>query len=256
MAQGSFGELEIFDDFLGPDQDLTWGTGGVKVGNFGFTSVNEGSFEWTVDEPGGIVAITTDTGDDDNACLYAGTFNAADGGVQTEWRFKVSAVTATTTAIFCGLTETLDKATPVMPAEFAAVTTTYNGTGGMAGILMDTDGAAIDFRAVAGDAGAGFILTEPDGTVGTAALGVRCNVTVTADKWYLVRVEMDPDGKGRIYFGDASTSKELKEVAKWTNALGTADQMHACLMIENRDGNARVLEVDYGWAHSNRDWAP
>ena len=81
MAQGSYGEVKIFDDFLGPDNDLTWGTGTVKVGDVGFVSVNEGSFEWLIDEPGGIVAITTDTGDNDNAALYAGRFQPSDGGM-------------------------------------------------------------------------------------------------------------------------------------------------------------------------------
>ena len=90
MPQGSYGRIRVWDDFLGPDNDLTYGSGTVKVGNFGFVSVNEGSFEWTIDEPGGIVAITLDTADNDNAALMAGTFKPSDGGKIMETRFKFS----------------------------------------------------------------------------------------------------------------------------------------------------------------------
>ena len=49
MPQSAYGWTRVWDDFLGPDNDLTWGTGTVKVGNFGFVSVDEGTYEWTID---------------------------------------------------------------------------------------------------------------------------------------------------------------------------------------------------------------
>ena len=150
MPQGSYGRIRVWDDFLGPDNDLTYGSGTVKVGNFGFVSVNEGSFEWTIDEPGGIVAITLDTADNDNAALMAGTFKPSDGGMIMETRFKFSTLNC---AIFAGFTETLALGTPVMPAEFATATMTYNGSGGMIGLQYDLDGTTDDSRAVGGDAG-------------------------------------------------------------------------------------------------------
>lgn len=233
--------LEVFDDFLAPDNDLTWGTGTVKVGNFGFVSVNEGSFEWTIDEPGGIVAITTDTGDNDNAALMAGAFRPADGRVVTEWRFKFSNVDC---AIFCGFTETLALDTPVMPAEFATATMTYNGTGGMVGIQYDVDGTTDDFRALASDGG-----------VATGTL-TRANAVIAADEWYIARVEIDPNGRGFVSLGhsDADTQGKVKEIAQFASAVNPNDKFYAVLMIENRSGNARVLEVDYGYARGARDW--
>ena len=131
MPQGGYGRIRVWDDFLGPDNDLTYGSGTVKVGNFGFVSEHEGSFEWTIDEPGGIVAITLDTADNDNAALFAGTFKPSDGGMTMEARFKVSTLNS---AIYVGFTETLALGTPVMPAEFATATMTYNGSGGMIGL--------------------------------------------------------------------------------------------------------------------------
>ena len=193
MPQGSYGKLRVFDDFLGPDNDLTWGTGTVKVGNFGFVSVAEGSFEWTIDEPGGILAITTDTGDNDNACLMAGAFKPADGGITMEGRFKFNS--ATLGAVFFGITETLALDTPVMPAEFSGTAMTYNGTGGMVGFSLDPDGTTDDFRAVAGDAGAATGATRAGDTVTN---GIRANETITADEWYIARVEVHPDGNAHL----------------------------------------------------------
>ena len=246
MPQSQFGRTRIFDDFLGPDNDLTWGSGTVKVGNFGFVSVNEGSFEWTVDEPGGIVAVTTDTGDNDNAALFAGTFQPSLGGCVMEARFKFANVDC---AIYAGFTETLALGTPVMPAEFATATMTYNGSGGMVGVNYDVDGTTDDFRSVFGDAGAI--------SGGATAGGTRASETITANEWYIVRVEVDPDGTGRVYVGhDGGLSGGMDLVEEVSTAAVTnTDQQHAVLMIENRSGNARTLEVDYLYAEGGRDWS-
>lgn len=246
MAQSEFGRLEVCDDFLGIDPDITWAAGGFHVGNFSVTSVNEGTVESTVDEPGGIVAFTTDTADDDNVAIYAGTFKPADGPLVTEWRFKFDS--ATLSAIYCGFTETLDKATPVMPAEFATATMTYNGSGAMVGMSFDPDGTTDDFRAVFGDAG---VVSS-----GADANGTRANATITADRWYVVRTEIDPDGTGRVYFGDITDRAQMKLIKSVTEAIPTDVNLHAICMLENRSAAARVLEVDYGLARGYRDWAP
>ena len=246
MPQSQFGKVEVWDDFLGPDNDLTWGTGTVKVGNFGFVSVNEGSFEWTIDEPGGIVAITTDVGNDDNAALIAGTYKPADGGMRMEARLKMSNLDC---ALFVGFTETLALDTPVMPAEFATETMTYNGSGGMIGAQYDVDGTTDDWRAIFGDGG----------TVsgGSDANGTRANETMTADEWYIVRVEVDEDGTGRVYVGhDGGLGGDMQLVKEISTAFVTnTDVLYAVIMIENRTANARIMEVDYGFASGSRDWS-
>lgn len=246
MPQSEFGKVTVWDDFLAPDNDLTWGTGTIKVGNWGFVSVNEGTLEWTVDEPGGIVAFTTDTGDNDNAVLMAGTYKPADGGMRMESRFKFNS--ATLGAVFVGFTETLVLATPVMPAEFDTVTMTYNGTGGMIGALLDTDATTNDFRSVFGDGGAI--------SGGATAGGVRANETITADEWYIVRVEVDEDGTGRVYVGhDDGLGGDMQLVEEVSTAFVTnTDVLYAIIMFENRSAAARVFEVDYGFASGYRDW--
>src|SRR3990167_7739521 len=134
------GRIEFGSDFTGIWNDMVWGTGNLVTplpGGLAFTSVNEGSFANTVDEACGVLAITTDTGDNDNAAVFAGKFAPRDGTIVVRARFKYSNVD---TSIFVGFTETLALDTPVMPIEFATGTTlTFNGTGGILGLLYDVD---------------------------------------------------------------------------------------------------------------------
>lgn len=250
-CRGTFGELKVFDHFLAPDNDLTWGAGQVKVGNFALTSVNEGSLEWTIDEPGGIVALTTDTADNDNGFLYAGRFQPSNGGCETEWRFKFAS--ATLDAVWCGFAETLAIDTPVMPSEFATATMTYNGSGGMIGAVHDPDGTTDDFRVVGGDGGAASSNADANGT--------RANETITADEWYIVRTEINPDGNGQVYVGHKGAQLDLIAVSgavqgtSFKGAIVTpTDQFYATLGVENRSAAASVLEVDYAYARGWTDW--
>ena len=249
---GSIGKIEVYNDFLGIYDSVVWGATNLvsgDLGGFGFTSVNEGSFASTVDEPGGILAITTDTADNDNAALIAGKFKPADGLMVFETRFKYSNVD---TSIFVGFSETMALDTPVMPAEFATATMTYNGTGGMVGIQYDVDGTTDDFRAVMGDGGV---------AVSGSGNGIRANATVTADRWLTARVVMYPDTSAEVWLSDVGHVASnglpyLRLVKKFAAGLTATDLFYAVLMTENRSGNARVLEVDYVNVEAGRDWLP
>jgi len=250
---GSIGPIKFGSDFTGIYDSLAWGAAspvaGEISGGVGFVSVNEGSFASTVDEPGGILAITTDVGDNDNAVLIAGPFKAADGGMWAEGRFKYSNVDC---SVYFGFSETMALDTPVMPAEFATATMTYNGTGGMIGLQYDVDGTTDDWRAVMGDGGAGVS--------GSGTTGVRANATVTADRWVLARVVVYEDGSGECWLGeighsDTSNVPQMRLIKHFDAGLTATDLMYAVLMIENRSANARVLEVDYFCGEAGRDWA-
>jgi hypothetical protein len=247
VTQGQYGRVHVFDHFTSPDNDLTWGSGTVKVGNFGFVSVNEGSYEWTVDEANGVVAFTTDTGDNDNACLTAGTSAPTFGNMITEARYKFNS--ATLGAVFHGFTETLSLATPVMPAEFATATMTYNGSGGMIGAQFDTDATTNDFRACAGDGSAAT------GTIrgSTNTNGIRANETIAADEWYITRTELWQGGHGAVWVGHKGRGLDM--IAEWTGAPVTnTDLFSVVCMFENRSSAARVFEVDYLSYEAGMDW--
>ena len=249
---GSRGRIAFGGDFTGKYDSVVWGAASLVSGDLapgvGFVSVNEGSFASTVDEPGGILAITTDTGDNDNAVLFAGPFRPADGYIELEARFKYSNVDC---AVFVGFTETLDGTTPVMPAEFATATMTYNGTGGMVGFNYDVDGTTDDFRAVMGDGGA---------AVSGSGNGVRANATLTADRWIIARLVLYEDTSAECWLGevghaDSNSVPTLRLIKKFAAGLTATDLFFACLMVENRSGNARVLETDYFDGSAGRDWA-
>lgn len=238
MGIGSFGRLRVFEDFLGAPEVASMTTVAASIGNVGYVCVNEGSFAPTVDEPGGIVAVTTDTADNDNFAMYAGPFKPADGGCVMEARFKVADIT--TDAIYCGFSETLDATTPVMPAEFATATMTYNGTGSIIGIQFDADGTTADWRAVFGDGGA--VKSNAD------ANGTRAYEAAVNDEWDVVRVEIGTDGTARVMLN----GRVIKEI---TDACTVTDLQYAVLMVENRSAAASVMEVDYFYAEGGRDWA-
>lgn len=240
-------------DFTGIYDSVVWGAtnlvsgGGSFGGDLGFASVNEGSFASTVDEPGGVLAITTDTGDNDNAVLMGPKCKPSLGPAWMEARFKYS---NTDCAIYVGFAETIALDSPVMPAEFATATMTYN-PGGMVGFNYDVDGTTDDFRAVMGDGSA---------AVASSGNGTRANATVTADKYFIARVELHPDGSGTCYLADSghtdgNSRPILRLIKKFTAGLTPTDLFYPVLMIENRSGAARVLEVDYFYGGSIRSWA-
>lgn len=250
------GEVIVWSDFTGFVNDHVWGTGtlvGDLANGIGFTSVNEGSFANTIDEPGGILAITTDTGDDDNAVLFAGPFFARDGGCEMKARFKYS---NTDCAIFVGFQETISATSPVMGAEFATATMTYGNIGNVVGFNYDVDGTTDDFRAVMGDGQAALL---------DSGNGVRAQATVTADRWFEALVRVYPDGGAECWLSDVGhvdgdSIPQLRLVKRFwrqgATMLNPTDPIFATLQIENRSGNARVLEVDYFGAKGFRDRRP
>ena len=250
MPRGNFGEIRAFNDFLGSFEDVTI-SANVDTdlnGGWAAVSVNEGSINKVLDEEGGIIHFATDTGDNDNIALFSGPYKPSNGGVVMEARFKVA--DDLVVGIFAGFTETLDKDTPVMPAEYATATMTINGSGGVAGLQYDNDGTTDFFRAASGDGGA-VTGTNKDGTALTATTLTTSPQVVTADKFVVVRVEISPNGRIDTYL---SADKELTLVDSITGAITASDVFHAGLMLENRQGAAKEFEVDYVYARGFRDW--
>ncbi len=200
-------------------------------GGWHLIGVNEGSMSYLIDEPGGVLQITNDTGDNDNHALVAGMFRPSLGVAAMEARLKVDNVSDL--AIYVGFTETLAIATPVMPAEFATATMTYNGTGGMVGMQFDSDGTVDTWRSVFGDGGAASSNATANGVAGARA--------AVADVYDIITAEIDTDGTGRVYLNG-----DLVESVK--NAVTGTDNFFACVMVENRAASAAVWEVDLACA--------
>jgi len=248
MPQGSFGEIRAFQDFTGSYEDVTWAATSVDLGGgWAMVSENEGTLNSIIDEPGGILEFLTDTADNDNVALFAGPFKPSDGGVVMECRFKVA--DDLNFAVFAGFAETLALDTPVMPAEYDSTTMTYNG-GGTVGLQYDLDGTAGDFRAASGD-GSAVTGTGKSGSVATVD-STRANQTITADEWYVCRIEIGPSGRCDYWIAHDG---ELEHVESITGAITTSDNFYALLMCENRAAAAHNFQVDYVYARGFRDWS-
>lgn len=241
MPQSEFGQHSSFLDFNGTYEDVTWAAGTVDLGNgWGMTSVNEGTIQKVVDEGGGVIQFLSDTGDNDNVALFSGPYDPSQGPVTVEARFKIA--DASLGAIFVGLSETLAMDTPVMPAEFATATMSYNGSGGIVGAVWDDDATTEAWKAVSGDGGA---------VAGSAAFGANgTNATNNRvdDEYDIVRVTLYPSG-----FAEVWHDEEL--VVGGATGLTVTDLFYCVVMAENRAAAAIEFEVDYVYASATRDWA-
>jgi len=279
MPQGSFGRVRAWNDFtaippISAADTVALANGSLLGGGWALCGVNEGTVIAVVDEPGGVLSLTTDTADNDSHWISAGCWSPADGGMKMEVRLKSAdyAIATSGSAVFVGFVETFAVGTPVMPLEISTSTATYNATPGFVGFLFDSDATdnptvpsaqtktGLYYRFVVGDAGARLASKDYNGTAGPA-LGIDAEVnsngtTMTGDRWLVFRIEVDPDGLARGYVGDMVNGEKGAQrlVGESTAALGTGDQFHAVAGIENRHAGAEVLEIDYAFAEGYRDW--
>ncbi len=231
------GRPEAKSHFVGSATATVNATNQILEGGWGLIGVNEGSLSYLIDEPNGVLQVTNDTGDNDNHALVAGAWSPQYGPMIVEARLKVDNISDL--AIFVGFTETLAIATPVMPAEYATATMTYNGSGGMVGLQFDSDGTTDIWRSVFGDGGAIV--------AGATAGGVSGARAPVADQYDIVTAEIDPDGSGRVYLNGVL-------VESVSSAVTATDNFFACVMVENRAGSAAVWEVDYAVARGGANY--
>lgn len=250
MPQSGKGRISNFNDFNGSFEDLTWASTSVDLGEgWWFVSVNQGTLQKVTDEPGGVIQFLTAASDNDNVVLLSGPYRPLDGGCWMEARFKV-ADDMGNTQLYVGFVEEMNQATPVIPAEFSGTAMTYNqtSTNSGAGMQYDSGGTTDDFRAVAFQ-----------GTVAASnadANGTRSNQTITADEYYIVRVEIDADGTARMYIAHDGDGKDgLFLVKSVETAITPGDLFFATLICQTATGAALELEVDYVDANGQRDWS-
>ena len=251
------GKIYFGSDFTGifnghgPGDSGVIAAGGENLENgVGLIAVNEGAYASLTDESGGVLSITTDTADNDNAALVAGKFAPRDGKMIVRSRFKVLAIDSV--GIFAGFAETMSIAAPVMPAEFATSTMTYN-PGGLIGLQFDSDGSTDDWRAVMGDGSA---------AISDSSQGIRANATNGNDSFWETEVILNEDGSGECWLGhsgnqNSSGFNKLTLVKRFSagTLLTNTDTFYAVLMVEaHNGGGAEVLETDYFYGDAGRDW--
>jgi len=263
--QSAYGRLAIFEDFAGYQASATISdaTGGTLYNDLTLIAIS-GDVAWVnvVDESGGVGSFSGAAGAGDGIAITTGMVfqPSTNGPIAMEARFKKGS--ATDLQIFVGWQETVSLSETVNPFTLSGTTLTSNNGGNVVGFYADSTATTDDFR----------FHSSLDGTESTTAalkyalggattlgdLGVRCNATLTADSYYIARLEIDPDGAARGYFGHTSMANKEGLTLIAHMKAGTLDQTALyyplLLMVDASTGDT-LDEVDYFAAKGNRDWA-
>lgn len=262
--QDSFGKIGFFEDFagVGAAATISDATAGTRWNDITIIAVSgDVAMDHTVDESGGVASFSGAAGAADGVVLTSSPMiPASNGTIVTVGRAKVSA--ATDYRFFAGWQQTVSLSEAVNPYTLSGTTLTANAAGEVVGFYYDTQATTDDFRFMAGansaastSAALSYALS---GATTLGSLGIRCNATLTADRWFAWRVEIDPDGTARGYFGDATMAKVngLTHIAtlKAGDLTTTVAYFPIVQLLEQSTGDP-THECDYFGATGNRTWA-
>ena len=266
-VQGTYGKIRVFEDFngWGATASIADATAGTRYNDLCFIAVSGAvDFINTLDESGGVASFSGAAGAADGIVITSSPLQpSASGTIVMEARFK--GASATDLRVFCGWQETLDTAETVNPFTLSTTTLTSNDAGNAVGFYADTGATTDDFRFHASLDGTELTTAAvyaPGSTSTTlGALGIRTNTTITADSWYIARVEINPDGTALGYFGHTTMAGGAalapRLVARLTNS-GALDQTalyYPVLHLLAESTGDPLLECDYFGFTGNRDWA-
>ena len=262
-VQSSYGKLAFNEDFLGLGAVATISdaTAGTRYNDIGLVAISgDVDIIGTVDEPNGVLSATGAGGAADGIAYYSAPMRPdRNGTIWMEARFKNGS--ATDWRAFIGFVSTLNQAEVVNPFTLSGTTLTANNAGEAVGFYTDAAATTDDFRFLSSSAGtadlsASYTYTLDGQTVGT--LGIRANATLTADSYFIARVEIDPDGTARGYFGHESmrntTGLTLVATLKAGTLTTTSMYFPLLLMAATSTGDP-LSEVDYFRGGGNRYWA-
>ena len=260
--QGSRGKVISFSDFTqmgytGVVADATTTTiDGVSLMSIsGDTTVTH-----VAGESGGVFNFNSAGAAGDGVSVAgAGGPAATCGPLFVEARWQSSVVTDC--RLFVGFQETYAVGEPLVPFTLATTTLTVNATGEAVGFYFDGEATTDDFRFMAGSNSAASTTAALDYALGgqttLGALGVRANATVTANRWTLFRVEVEPDGAVTGWIGDETmNSNNLIKIAtlRAGDITTTANLTPVVTMTCHSTGDPQH-KLDYFLSSMNRDWS-
>jgi hypothetical protein len=245
MVQSEFGEIFLFEDFVGAESPVA-GTGayaaagaeGYFIGPFrivgdlaetdtglvGLAKANGFARLSGNDEDGKGVAVATET-------VFSPVLN---GTIVVEARLEMQAVTART--VYVGLCGTIaDDVAEPLTGSTATLTLTADN---MAGFFFDSQLTAVKWHMPY----KGGTTTGP-----TASSSVVSTVTPVAAECDILRLEVDPNGTARWYIN----GKLEQTVA---NAVSTTALQGALVGAWGTTTTAADVDVDYFAVRAKRDW--
>ena len=263
MIQSSRGKIRVFEDFtgVGAAATISDATAGTRWNDLTLVAISgDVAMTHTVDEGGGVAGFSGAAGAADGiAILSSPMIPTGNGTMIVEARCKVSA--ATDYRFFCGFQQTVSLSETVNPYTLSGTTLTANAAGEVVGFYYDTAATTDDFRFMAGANSAASTAAALDYALGGAttlgALGIRCNATLTADRWFIARVELDADGTARGYFGDETMANVngLTHIATLrAGDLSTTVAYFPIVQLLEESTGDPTHEIDYFLAEGNRDW--
>lgn len=261
--QGSRGKIGVFEDFqgVGAASTLTDATAGTRWNDLTLVAISgDVAVTHTVDESGGVIAFSgAGAAADGVAILTSPMVPTSNGTMVVEVRLKSSVVTDC--RIFVGFQQTVSLSETVNPFTLSGTTLTANAAGEVVGIYFDAEATTDDFRFMAGSNSSASTAAALDYALGgqttLGSLGVRANATVTADRWAILRVEVDSDGTARGYVGDetmANTSGMTHIATLKAGDLSTTVAYFPIAVLAAHSTGDPLYEVDYFLAQGNRDW--
>ena len=269
--QSVFGKIKVFEDFNGiaAAATISDATAGTRYNDLCLVAISgDVAMDHTVDESGGVVSFSGAGAAADGIAIVSSPLQpSTNGTIVFESRFKMGS--ATDLRVFMGWQETVSLSETVNPFTLSTTTLTANNGGQVVGFYADSGATTDDFRFMASSDGTasttGAVTVGPavknltgQSTTTLGALGVRSGVTLTADSWYISRVEIDPDGTARGYFGHTTMANQRGLTLVATLAAGVIDRTALYLphlhLAANSTGDP-LAEVDYCGFTGNRDWA-
>ena len=253
MSYDEFGRIGFFEDFQGltDDDDITLSDATPVRWNDVLLIPISGDVAQNVlvTDGGGIVTFNGDGSAGDGICLTSAPMQpSGNGPLRMSARFKLTAVTDM--RLFVGWQETVDRDETVAPFSLSGTTLTDNAVGQVFGLYYDTGADTDDWRAAG--ASDGSIFTD------SSSPGIRANSTPVADEWMIAKVEIDPDGTARAWYGDSSldnpsVSMNLIDTLPSGNLDVDAFYHPILFMVAVSTGDP-TFKVDYITARGNRDW--
>lgn len=256
------GRIVVWEDFNGPlaSTTLTSGTA-QRYNDISMIGVSgNGTVVSTTDESGGVLdSVGAGAAADGVAYLTSPLQPAGDGTMVIEARCKNSSTTDF--RFFMGFQQTASLTEPVNPYTLSGTTLTSNAAGQVVGFYYDTQATTDDFRFMAGANSAAATTAALSYALGgqttLGALGVRCNATLTADAYFVARVELDADGTARGYFGDVTMANPngLTHIATLkAGTLSTSVVYFPIVQLLAQSTGNPHGEIDYLRVVANRDW--
>lgn len=261
MAQGGHGAVEVWEDFTSAIAQTLSDATQYQFNQVRLAAISgDVAMSTVVTAPNGIATFSGAGGAVDGVSIFALPFQpSTQGTLSMQVRFKSSAFTSY--GAFIGFQETVSLAEPVNPFTLSGTTLTSNDGGNVWGIYYDTAATTDDWRVMASLDGTELTTALGENGVALGTLGTRVGLSAapTADSWMYVRVELDPDGAGRVYYGDVSidpgnTGPKLVGTIRAGNLDPTA-LYHPIATLVDPSTNDPLHSVDFFGAKAYRSWA-